>query len=50
MKRAVFLGMVLLLAALHAEAQRKYAVLSAIGDRITVVTRNTDSDAPATAL
>ena len=39
MKRRFLLGMVLVCAALHAEAQRKYAVLSAIGDRITVVTR-----------
>src|SRR5690348_16728061 len=37
--RALLLFVALSLAAVHAEAQRKYAVLSSVGDRITVVTR-----------
>jgi hypothetical protein len=38
--RAAFLALALALAATSVAAQRKYAILSAVGDRITIVTRN----------
>ena len=40
MIRAIALAALFLCAALQAHAQRKYAVLSSVGDRITIVTRN----------